>query len=51
MEMGPEANESKDHHDALPEVRDRLQQANNDWSATLPAPLWTVYKDAKKAKK
>jgi uncharacterized sulfatase len=44
-EMASDASESKDLDGRLPEVRDRLQKAYDDWSATLPQPLWTVYKN------
>jgi arylsulfatase A-like enzyme len=29
----------------LPEVQQRLQKAYDEWSSTLPDPLWTVIKD------
>jgi arylsulfatase A-like enzyme len=38
--------ESKDLSDGLPEVRNRLQKAYEDWAKTLPEPLWTVDKAA-----
>jgi arylsulfatase A-like enzyme len=37
--------ESKDLDGKLPEVRDRLQKAYDEWAATLPNALWTVYKN------
>lgn len=38
--------ESKDRYEKMPDVRDRLQKAYDEWAATLPKPLWTVKKDS-----
>lgn len=48
-----DARESKDLDGKLPEVQDRLQKAYDEWAATLPKALWTVYKnpEAEAAKK
>jgi arylsulfatase A-like enzyme len=44
-DLASDVSESKDLLDTLPEVRNRLQTAYDDWSAILPKPLWTVKKD------
>ncbi len=43
--LATDVRESKDLDGKLPEVRDRLQKAYDDWAATLPNALWTVYKN------
>ena len=45
-DLTSDVGESRDLKDTLPEVRDRLQKAYDEWSATLPEPLWTVQKKA-----
>ncbi|MEY4244066.1 MAG: Arylsulfatase precursor [Verrucomicrobiota bacterium] len=37
--------EAKDLDGKHPEVRDRLQKAYDEWAATLPKALWTIYKN------
>jgi arylsulfatase A-like enzyme len=51
--LATDVGESKDLDGKLPEVRDRLQKAYDEWVATLPKALWTVYKnpEAEAAKK
>jgi arylsulfatase A-like enzyme len=43
-DLAADIRESKDLAGKLPEVRARLQKACDEWSATLPKPLWTVFK-------
>jgi arylsulfatase A-like enzyme len=40
--LASDVSETKDRHEQQPIVRDRLQKAYDEWSATLPKPLWTV---------
>ena len=46
-DLTSDVSESKDLKDKLPEVRDRLQKAYDEWAASLPEPLWTVSKKPK----
>jgi arylsulfatase A-like enzyme len=43
-DLSSDVGESKNQYDQLPDVRDRLQKAHDEWSAALPKPLWTVLK-------
>lgn len=45
FDLSSDIGESKNLDGKLPEVQDQLQKAYDAWSATLPKPLWTVYKD------
>jgi arylsulfatase A-like enzyme len=42
--LANDVREAKDLDGKLPEVRDRLQKAYDEWAATLPKPLWRIYK-------
>lgn len=44
FDLATDFRESKDLDAKSPEVQQRLQTAYDDWSATLPKPLWTVFK-------
>jgi hypothetical protein len=44
FDLATDIREARDLDGKLPEVQDRLQNAIDDWTATLPKPLWTVYK-------
>ena len=41
--LATDVRESKDLDGKLPDVRDRLQKAYDEWAATLPKASWTVY--------
>jgi arylsulfatase A-like enzyme len=43
-DLSKDLRESRDLDGKLPEVQARLQKAYDAWSATLPKPLWTVFK-------
>jgi arylsulfatase A-like enzyme len=43
-DLASDISESRDLVGKMPEVQARLQKAYDEWSATLPNPLWTVYK-------
>ena len=43
-DLASDIREAKDLDGKLPEVQQRLQKAYDEWSATLPKPLWTVFK-------
>ena len=43
--LATDMREARDLDGKLPEVRLRLQKAYDDWAATLPNALWTVYKN------
>jgi arylsulfatase A-like enzyme len=45
-DLASDVAESKDRYGKMPDVRDRLQKAYDEWSATLPEPLWTVKKNS-----
>lgn len=44
-DLAVDISESRDLDDKRPELRDRLQKAYDEWAATLPNALWTVYKN------
>jgi len=43
-DLASDISEAKDLDGKMPEVQQRLQKAYDEWSATLPKPLWTVFK-------
>ena len=43
--ISTDARETKDLDGKVPEVQNRLQKAYDQWAATLPEALWTVYKN------
>ena len=43
-DLATDIRETHDLAGQLPEVRDRLQKAVDQWQAGLPKPLWTIYK-------
>jgi arylsulfatase A-like enzyme len=44
FDLATDIREARDLDGKLPEVREPLQKAIDEWTATLPKPLWTVYK-------
>jgi arylsulfatase A-like enzyme len=46
FDLATDVREANDLSGKLPEVRDRLQKAYDEWAATLPNALWKVYKNA-----
>lgn len=45
-DLASDVAESKDRYQKMPDLKDRLQKAYDEWSATLPEPLWTVKKNS-----
>ena len=43
-DLSTDTRETKDLSDKLPELRERLQKAFNDWESALSKPLWKIYK-------
>ena len=43
-DLSQDAGESTDLAEELPEIRDRLQKARDEWSGSLAKPLWKVFK-------
>jgi hypothetical protein len=44
-DLASDIRESRDLAGKMPEVQASLQKAYDEWSATLPKPLWTVYQN------
>jgi hypothetical protein len=43
-DLSTDISEARDLSDKLPDVRDRLRKNFDEWQASLPDPLWRVYK-------
>jgi arylsulfatase A-like enzyme len=44
FDLATDIREARDLDGKLPEAQERLQKAIDEWTTTLPKPLWTVYK-------